>query len=57
MERILSSSYMPYRAGILDALSRWNDPAAQVRLARMHGRLATPRDALLGSPEWHDAVQ
>jgi beta-N-acetylhexosaminidase len=44
-------------AGILDALARWNDPAAQVRLARMHGRLATPRDTLLGSPEWHGAVQ
>jgi beta-N-acetylhexosaminidase len=44
-------------AGILDALARWNDPAAQVRLARMHGRIATTRDMLLGSPEWHDAVR
>jgi beta-N-acetylhexosaminidase len=42
---------------VLEGIAQWNEPTAQVRLARMHGRAGTSRDALLGSPEWQQAVQ
>ncbi len=37
---------------VIDALSGYNDPAAQLRLARMHGRRFPPREALRRSERW-----
>lgn len=41
---------------LLDGLQQHPDPAAQARLARMHGRQAAGRSALLRDPAWHQAA-
>jgi len=48
------------RAGavrILDGLGPYNDPAAHIRLARMHGRHPITREALHRDPAWREAIQ
>lgn len=36
----------------VDSLGEYSEPASQVRLARLHGRRAAKRDALLASDDW-----
>jgi beta-N-acetylhexosaminidase len=48
------------RAGaleVLEALRNYDDPAAHLRLLRMHGRRAVSRDALHLDPRWKEAVR
>ena len=44
-------------AQAIDSLSAWNNPAAQLRFVRMHGRPAADRQQLLHMQEWKDAVR
>ncbi len=44
-------------AEVLEALVEYSDPAAQMRLVRMHGRKALPRDALHLDPRWKQALE
>lgn len=42
---------------VLDALNGYNDPAAHVRLVRMHGRGRVKRQTLHLDPRWKQAVE
>lgn len=41
----------------LERLERFDNPAAHLRLARMHGRQPITRDQLHNDPHWHQALQ
>lgn len=41
---------------VVESLSNYNDPAAQLRLARMHGRKFPQRDALRESERWQSVT-
>ena len=41
----------------IDGLGLYDDPVAHMRLARMHGRQAITREALLRDPAWQEAVK
>jgi len=41
---------------VVESLTNYNDPAAQLRLARMHGRQFPSRDALRGSKRWQSVT-
>lgn len=43
-------------AQVLDELSDYSDPAAQMRLIRMHGRKPINREQMHLDPRWHEAV-
>jgi beta-N-acetylhexosaminidase len=43
-------------AEVLAALADHSDPAAQMRLVRMHGRKALAREALHLDPRWTEAL-
>jgi beta-N-acetylhexosaminidase len=40
---------------VLESLRGYVDPAAQLRLTRLHGRGDVDWDGLRASPEWHKA--
>jgi beta-N-acetylhexosaminidase len=42
---------------VLEALEDYNNPAAQMRLIRMHGRKAQRRDVLHMDPRWRESVE
>jgi len=42
---------------VLDALADYSDPAAQMRIVRMHGRKAPSRETLHLDPRWKEAVE
>ena len=42
-------------ADVIDALKGYSDPVAQLRLMRMHGKSAIPRDELIKSYRWKKA--
>jgi len=44
-------------ARLVEALAQWNNPASQLRLARMHGRGGADYDELRQDPRWRDAVR
>jgi beta-N-acetylhexosaminidase len=44
-------------ARVVESLAGYHDPAAQLRLARMHGRAFPERAQLLDSHRWHGAVK
>lgn len=44
-------------AEVLDNLKGYNNPAAQMRLIRMHGRKSLSRDTLHLDPRWAEAVE
>lgn len=44
-------------AEVLEALADYTDPAAQMRLVRMHGRKALSKDALHLDPRWKHAME
>lgn len=44
-------------AEVLDALIEYSNPAAQMRLIRMHGRKALTREALHSDRRWKEAVE
>lgn len=43
-------------AKVLEALEEYNNPAAQMRLIRMHGRKAQRREVLQMDPRWRESV-
>ncbi|MGW8310837.1 MAG: beta-N-acetylhexosaminidase [Thiogranum sp.] len=48
----------PERAAqVVESLSGYHDPAAQLRLARMHGRAFPPLAGLRDNPRWQTAVR
>lgn len=44
-------------AEVLEALEQYSDPAAQMRLVRMHGRKSLSRDALHLNYKWKNAME
>ncbi len=54
-DMILVCNDRPAVLSLLDALGDYNEPASQVRLARLHGRKSVERDALLASVQWQHA--
>ncbi len=42
---------------VVESLSGYNDPAAQLRLARMHGRRFPEPETLHASPRWRNATE
>ncbi|MEN8168179.1 MAG: beta-N-acetylhexosaminidase [Pseudomonadota bacterium] len=56
-DMVLVCNNRPGAIEVLDALSDYNDPAAHVRLVRMHGRRQMTRQELHLDPRWLQAVE
>jgi len=56
-DMVLVCNQPEYAAQVVESLSGYNDPAAQLRLARMHGASFPERNKLMASKRWHSAVR
>jgi len=55
-DMVLVCNQPQHAVEVIDALSGYNDPAAQLRLARMHGRRFPPRESLRKSERWQSVT-
>jgi len=56
-DMVLVCNQPQHAVEVVESLTRYNDPAAQLRLARMHGRRFPSRDALRGSKRWQSVTE
>lgn len=55
-DMVLVCNHPQDAARLLDGLDEHDDPVSHLRLARLHARHPLPREALLASDEWRQAV-
>ncbi len=56
-DMVLACNNRPGAVEVLDALNGYNEPASQLRLARMHGRKSIDRGQMHLNPRWHQVVR
>ena len=56
-DMVLVCNQPDHAAQVVESLSGYHDPAAQLRLARLHGRAFPPLTSLRGNPRWQTAVR